>query len=179
MSIKVLYLDDASGARKETFVYQTSEYVTTATASSPIITLPSGKLDPSLLPSAANDKAARIVVDRTAQLDVVTGDLVRAIGTAKVQPADADTAVADATVLGLALNDALVGENVEVQVLGIISDAAYNVFLVNTPLFLDLDGGITDDRPEQPGRKFLTNVGKSLGNGEILIQVDIPIELGV
>lgn len=179
MSIKVLYIDDTTGARKETFVYQTTEYVTTSTASSPVITLPSGKLDPSLIPTSANQKAAKLVVDRTAKLDIVTGDLVRAIGTSEVQPADANSAVADATVLGIALNDALVGESVEVLVLGIISDAAYSIFAANTQLFLDLDGGITDDRPTQPTRKFLTGIGKSLGNGEIMITVDTPIGLGV
>lgn len=179
MTIKVMYINDSTGVRAETYVYQVSEYATTATPNSPLITGPTGTIDPSFIPASVNDKATKLVVDRTAQLVVSEGELVRAIGTSKVQPADANTTASDATVLGLALNDALVGENVSVLVLGIVSDPSYSVFPINSQLFLDLDGAITDDRPTQPSRKFLTEVGKSLGNGEILISIEPPVVLGV
>jgi hypothetical protein len=176
---KFIYIDDISGSEKEQFAYEVSDFVTIATPDSPVKTLPSGTLHPSLIPATPIGAATSLVVSRIAEGDILKGDVVRASDTlGKVQVADSNTLIEDATVMGLATNDALDGETVEVIVLGVITDAIFNVFPVNAALFLDLGGAITDDRPIGPGRKFLTYIGKSLGGGDVLVTVNPPITIG-
>jgi hypothetical protein len=179
MTVKVLYID-VDGITKEEIVYRSSDYTLIAAPNKPVITGSGGTLHPSLLPSTPVGKSASLVLDRTAGEDILKGDLVRATTSEKVLIADPNTtSIQDATVLGIALNDALLDEPIEVLVLGIVTDASFSVFQVNAPLFLDLDGAITDERPLYPDKKFLCYVGKSLGGGDILIDINPPTTLGV
>jgi hypothetical protein len=68
---------------------------------------------------------------------------------------------------------------VDVLILGIITDPIFSVFPVNSTLFLDDLGGITDVTPTQPTKTHLTVIGKSLGGNDILVSVSPPVTLGV
>jgi hypothetical protein len=112
--------------------------------------------------------------------DIIYGEIVTSSDNfGEVVLADANTTAKAATVLGVATQTKNATETIEILVLGVFVDAAYSAFPVNAQLFLDLDGAITDDRPISPSRKYLTNIGKSLGGGEVLINPANPIQLGV
>jgi hypothetical protein len=178
MTVKVLYID-IDGATKEESVYRQSDYTVSASPDKPVLTTGTGTLHPSLIPSTPVGKSASLVLDRVAGEDILKGDLVRASTGNKVIIADPNTSsIQDATVLGIALNGALNNEPVEVLVLGIVNDVDFSVFSVNSPLFLDLDGGITDERPVSPSKKYLCYIGKSLGGGDIFINISNPTTLG-
>lgn len=168
---------DIDGVLKEAEAYIASEFVTTTSPNSPIKTLPSGLIDPSLLPPVSMAKASTLVIDRIAEGAILRGDLVRAFSPGRVTVADPTSNRESAEVLGLALNDAADTENVEVLILGIITDSLFSVFAVNEVLFLDDAGGITNVRPTKPSKNYLVNVGKALGSNEIFVNVQQPITL--
>jgi len=168
---------DVDGILKEAEAFIASEFVTTSAPNSPVLTGPTGTIHPSLLPAVAQAKAASLVIDRIATGTILRGDLVRASTVNHVVVADATGTLEDAYVLGLALNDADDTENVEILLLGVISDPLFSVFAVNSTLFLDEDGGVTDIKPTKPLRNYSTIVGKALGGNEILINVSTPTTL--
>lgn len=177
MTIKFEYTDDSDGRKKEAESYIVSDFVTVATASSPVITLPDGTLDPSLIPPIANAKAVKVTITRKATGTILTGDSVSPTSVNHVGIGDSNTTKSDATILGIALNDATAEEDVEVLVFGVDTDPAFSVFSVNDILFQDEAGGITNIRPSAPSRKYLTIVGKSLGGDDIFINVQPPVTL--
>lgn len=177
MTKKFEYTDN-DGIKKEAETYTVSDFVTTSTPNSPAITLPSGKFDSSLIPAQAQAKAATLVVDRIATGTIFRGDVVRATTANHVSIGDSSLTLSDSTALGVALNNASDNDPVEVLILGIISDSIFNIFSVNSILFLDDAGGITDIKPTKPSRNYITVVGKCLGGGEVLVDIQQPITLG-
>lgn len=168
---------DIDGILKEAETYIVSDYITTSFPSSPIKTLPTGKIDASLLPETTMAKAATLVIDRLASSAMLRGDLVVASSPNHVDVADPTGLITDAQVLGMALNDADSEEAVEVLILGVVTDALFSAFAVNAPLFLDDAGGVTDEKPLYPTKKFLVTIGKALGANQILVNVQSPITL--
>ena len=168
---------DVDGILKEAEAFIASEFVTTSAPNSPVLTGPTGTIHPSLLPAIAQAKAASLVIDRIASGTILRGDLVRASTLNHVTIADSASTVEDAYVLGAALNDADDGEDVEVLILGIISDPIFSVFAVNSTLFLDESGGVTDVRPTKPTKNYSTIIGKSLGGNELLVNIFPPTQL--
>lgn len=167
---------DVDGKIKEAETYIASEFVSVATPNSPVKTLGTGKIDNSFIP--ATGKSATLVVDRIATGSILRGELVRPTTPGHVGVADPALSIDEASVLGIALGDALDTETVEVLILGVISDPIFSVFAVNSILFLDDSGGVTDIKPTKPLKNYLTIVGRALGSNEIFINVSQPVTLG-
>jgi hypothetical protein len=137
----------------------------------PIITGVDGLISPSFLPTVP---ASSLQLVRTAQSAIIAGDAVKAVSSTHVAPADFDSTLSDATVLGIATSSANPGESVTVVVLGIITFPIFNIFPVNSILFLDNDGGVTDVRPVSG---YLTTVGKALGGGSVMVTIGTPTQV--
>lgn len=168
MPKKFVFIND-DNQKTEGFAYEVSEYVTTATPDSPVVTGPDGTLDQSLIPSAA--AATKLKITRIANEDILAGEVVRAQSGTHVSLATGDDTFQSAQVLGIAENSALTGETVDIILLGVITNAAYSIFAINSPLFLDVDGGITDTKRTDG---FHVIIGKALGSNDILIQPSNP-----
>lgn len=172
---KFLYTDDVTSRTTEGMGYLASEFTVIAAPNSPVMTGSNGLLDPSIIPAQSQSQATKLVISRIAKGDIVRGDAVRSYTLNTVTLADPTTNRNSASVLGVALNNAGDGVSVEVLILGIISDSIFSVFSVNTSLYLDVQGGITDERRISG---YLTPIGKCLGGGEVLVNVLEPITLG-
>lgn len=169
---------DIDGILKEAEAFIASEFISTSSgvvdAGKPVITNASGVIDPSLVSSTAQ-KAATLVIDRLAHEDILRGDVLYAVAESKVAIASYNDVDPDkAFVLGVALNDALPGEPVEVLLAGVISDALFGGFSVQDKLFLEEDGAITNVKTSTR----VAVIGKALGNNEILIDIEPLIILG-
>ncbi len=79
----------------------------------------------------------------------------------------------EAQVIGVSLNTAILGGNVDVQLFGVLNDPSF-LFSANALLFLGSSGSITTT---VPGSGFLTRVGYGLGTGAIFIDREKPIVL--
>jgi hypothetical protein len=136
---------------------------------------PQGPIGPQGPAGPPSTQASQLIVQRTAYEDILKGDCIVAHTTlGQVKLGTNDTTTSDASVLGVAMDDYLTGALVDVLLLGVISDAIFAVFPVNTHLFLDTSGGITDIKPTTG---YLTYIGKSLGGGEILVNPSAPLQL--
>jgi len=170
---------DTDGRLKEAEAFIASEFVTTSAPNSPVMTTASGTIHPSLIPPVSQAKASTLVITRVATGSILRGDLVRATSSNHVGVADPTSTLASANVLGMAQNDALDGEDVEILILGILSDPIFSVFATNTILFLDDLGGLTDVKPTKPSKNYLVIVGKALGGNEVFVNISTPVALGV
>lgn len=170
---------DIDGIIKEAEAFIASEFVTTATPNSPVMTGPSGVIDASLLPAVAQAKASKITINRTASEPILRGDIVRATTANHVGLADPTIDLDNALVLGVAQNDADVGDTVEVLLLGVMTDLLFGVFSPQSILFLDDAGGVTDVKPLAPAKKYLVIIGKALGGNDILVSISTPTAIGV
>lgn len=74
---------------------------------------------------------------------------------------------AESTVLGVAKTAGLIGEEIDIITEGELEDGLFN-FPVNAPLFLGLNGSITDVPPSSGHHK---PIGFSMGVGKIYIGV--------
>ena len=166
---KFLYLNNTN-KKTEANAFEVSDFISSysPTPNKPILTGVDGLISSSLLPTVP---ASSLQLVRTASSAIVAGDVVRATSSTHVTPANYDTTLSDATALGIATSSASSGQSVTVVVLGVITYPMFNIFPVNTILFLDEDGGITDTRPLLG---HLTKVGKSLGAGSIMVTIDTP-----
>lgn len=176
---KFKYTDITTNRQAEASAYEVSDFTIIASPSKPVITQADGTLHPSLLPPVAVGKAATVVITRKANEEILRGQLVRASSPNYVEIADPTMDLDSANVLGIALTDVVQHDDVEIQILGIMTDALFNIFGPNDPLFLDEDGGITNVKPTVPGKNYLTDIGKSLGGGDILVLIQKPVALGV
>ncbi len=99
--------------------------------------------------------------------------LVKLDNPTDVSLATSDSTCPDATVLGVSRTAANATENVEIVTSGKLYDSSFN-FPVNSPLFLGINGIITDVAPTTG---FLTQIGTSGGPGLINININDPVEL--
>lgn len=83
------------------------------------------------------------------------------------------TTFMDAKVVGIALDSAAIGVSVRVLAFGILEDPFFT-FPLNEPIFLKSNGDISNIE-ETAG--FSTQIGHSLGNGAIFVNIREPIEL--
>lgn len=172
---KFLYKDNFNRTT-EANNFEPSDFIDTysPTFGLPVKTNSSGIIDPSLIPAVGS--AASLQVSRVASEDIVRGDCLYSVSSTHVGLATYNTTFARALVVGIAGNDALAGETVNVILLGVITDPIFSVFSVNTPLYLDEDGTMADTKPASG---FLTPVAKALGSNSILVAIAYPTQLGV
>lgn len=166
---------NTDNVKTEESVYTVDEFASTGPqADSPVVTQGDGKISPTLLPdSSASESAKLLKISRVATTDVSALELVKADSATHSSVATSDSTFEDAQVLGLALTGATAGNSFEILLLGASSDGSF-AFSLNAPLYLGIDGAITSTSPTS-GHRVL--IGKSLGVGQIFIEVTEPIIL--
>ena len=121
------------------------------------------------------DDANRIEVTRKVDGVAVTKyDPVALITATEVIPSNVDT-LNNATVFGLALEDAAIGQDVRILIFGIVSDSFFT-FPLNDPLFNSVSGAISATATTIVG-EFFCQIGKSNGLGSILVDPSKPTEV--
>lgn len=131
-----------------------------------------GLVGPPGISGGVADFAGALKVTRTASVAITLGDAVYAISSTHVGLADASNTVTEAMVFGFALNNASPGADVDVLILGVLEDPIFSIFTVNSPLFLDEAGGITD---VQRTTGYHVVIGKALGGNQIFVSIKDPV----
>jgi hypothetical protein len=98
--------------------------------------------------------------------------LVSAINLTEIKVSEPDT-FENSKVIGIAIEGGTTGEKKKILEFGELADAFFT-FALNVPLFLGLNGVVTD-APQSVG--FNVTIGHSLGSGAIFIDIQEPIEL--
>lgn len=130
-----------------------------------------GNLDKQQESTTIIDSATKLKIQRTALVNIGAGEVLKAHSATVATLATADNTQQDAQVLGIAESTVLAGATVDIILLGVVTDAAFSIFSINSPLFLDVDGGITDVKRTSG---YHVVIGKSLGNNDILFQPSNP-----
>jgi len=121
------------------------------------------------------DSSTYLIIQRVAAEPIVRTDVLAYNNIGQVKLANNNTTPDDAFVVGMALNSVNTGEIVDVLIMGIINDPAFNVFPLNSTIFLDTSGATTDTKPTSPAASSTTVVGRSYGNGEVFINPLRPV----
>ena len=124
--------------------------------------------------TAINDSATKLKITRLASEEIFTDDVVKAFSSTHCAVSNANTNADNATVLGIAENDAAIGEDVDIVLLGVISSTSFSVFSLNDPLFLDLDGTITNTKRTSG---YHVVIGDSLGGNDIMFRPEKPVTI--
>lgn len=122
-----------------------------------------------------SDVALSLEITRVASEDLDIGDTVYAVNSTNVGIGDIDT-YEKASVIGIATNTALTGENVTVKLLGVFTDPQYAAIPNGVPVFQDTNGKLTTAATTIVG-EFWTRIGDSLGGGSILVKPEEPTEV--
>lgn len=117
------------------------------------------------------DAATKLKIQRIANEDILAGEVLRAVSSTAVGLATGDSTKEQAQVIGIAENNALATETVDVILLGVVTDADFAIFSVNDQLFLDVDGAITNVKRTSG---FHVPVGVALGGSDILFERTQP-----
>lgn len=125
--------------------------------------------------SGSGGSSSGLIVPKYASEQIFKTDIVAMSGSTTVKVAHNNTNFDDSFALGMALNDASIGDPVNVMIMGQYSDLSFSAFPLNSTIFLDTDGGMTDVKPTRPLSGSVTILGRSFGNGDIYINVTRPI----
>jgi len=120
------------------------------------------------------DSATKLKIIRIASEAILSQDVLRAFSPTHCALATGDSSVDQAIVLGIADNDAAIGENVDIILLGVVTSTDFSIFTLNAPLFLDIDGGITDTKRTSG---YHAVIGDSLGGNDIMFRPEKPIKI--
>lgn len=116
--------------------------------------------------------AQRLTITRTAGESISALKLVRNVSGDLVITASSDVS-SNSVILGMALNSASPGGDVEILTFGVHRDPLF-AFDINAALFLGPGGDITE---EIPNIGINLRVGHSLGNSQIMLNITEPIQL--
>jgi len=118
-----------------------------------------------------------IVLDDNIESDFADGNISAVKAVYKtlngVALAQNNVSLSEATVIGLTRTGALTGNKIKYQIIGKYVDSSLN-FTLNAPLYLDVNGNITETAPISGYR---VQIGTSNGLGEIQISIQDPITL--
>lgn len=134
-----------------------------------------GELNPTSTQQSSGpaESAVKLKASYVASQEISALKVIRLINETSCALCDVNS-YEEARATGVALNAAIAGGLVEVQTFGILEDASFT-FPLYAPLFINPFGVITD----QSNQTFLTQIGHSLGNGAIFINVKEPIQQGI
>jgi hypothetical protein len=123
------------------------------------------------------DSSTYLIINRIASENILKTEVLSYTPIGQMKLANNNTTADDAFVVGVAMNNALAGQSVDVLLMGIINDPIFNVFPLNATIYLDINGGSTDIKPTLPGASSWTIVGRSYGNGEVFVNPSRPVFL--
>jgi len=128
------------------------------------------------LPSSGGGGSSdKLLITRNVSEDVSALRLVIADDSSNVSLANNNSTYENSQVLGIATSGATTGNPITIVTNGVVNDISFT-FLVNVPLFLGVNGSITDVAPT--GSVNRTIIGKGQGAGQIYIEIGEPIILG-
>lgn len=125
------------------------------------------KLD-NIVNALGDGATIKVATENISAIKVVTLD-----NPTDVSLATHDGTCPEATAFGVSRTSASTGGNLEIVTSGKLYDSSFN-FPVNAPLFVGVNGSITDIAPTTG---YLTQIGTSGGPGFITININPPIEL--
>jgi len=94
----------------------------------------------------------------------------------RVRHADPTDSADAYRIIGVSLNAAVVDAQVQIQQLGLISYAGW-AFISGNPVFVDLDGVLTQLPTEAPMYAFALQIGGATGTNRMFINMGPPIFL--
>ncbi len=128
-----------------------------------------------LLPSNISaESAAKLKIKKIASEVIALFELIKLDSNTHASKADI-TSYTNAKVIGIAIESAIIGQEFEIQLFGVVEDPSF-LFTLGEPLFLQSLSGIGETAPSASGQ-FITNVGQSLGAGGIFIDIIDPVEI--
>lgn len=119
--------------------------------------------------------AERLSKTFTAGEGITQNNFIRLSSASEVFKATNNSTYEEAQVVGIALSDAAVTEQVEVLLFGILEDPSFN-FSINNPFFLGVNGAAIQNPPTATG-EFVVEIGQSLGVGAIFLDISRPQEI--
>lgn len=115
--------------------------------------------------------------------EYTAGETISALKAVYVKVSDGQAYVAksngtdpEALVVGLALNAATVGTQVDVILMGVLQDASWS-WAANELLFLTPTGSITNIPPSLPTDTYHVELAKALTSNKIMVNIESPITL--
>lgn len=126
------------------------------------------------IPPAPSDQSKRLIDTYTAGETLSALKLVVDNGGKTAFLGEKNSTYEEATVIGVTLTAATLGNQVEVLLFGLLEDASFT-FPNNVPLFLTAGGTITDSAPV--AGEFFVRIGRSQGTGAIFVDIEEPTEL--
>ena len=89
---------------------------------------------------------------------------------------DANTNFQEASAIGVAITSATTGNEVRYLIDGSLYDSSFS-FTDGEPVFLALNGGLTQTNPDTLGYKYRVLIGVANGSNGLFINIQEPIEL--
>ncbi len=121
------------------------------------------------------ESSKKLQIFKIASEDLVVGDVVSMDGNSSCSKCS-NTTEENSSVIGICVSNALQGENVEILISGIFEDAKYSSIPFGVSVFQTSNGSLSVDATDILGR-FFTRVGKSYGDGLILVRPEEPVEV--
>lgn len=117
----------------------------------------------------------KVEIEKIANEDLVIGDPVKMDDDNSCSKPNVNSE-ANASVVGLCTSTALTGSIVKIQISGVFTNSIYNSLPFNSPVFQTSGGGLGINPTSIVG-EFWCRVGKSYGNGSVLIRPEEPVEV--
>lgn len=117
----------------------------------------------------------KLQIEKIASIDIPVGCLIKMDDKDNCSPAGVSNE-ASASVVGICTDSVLAGELTTILLLGVFEDASLVSIPFGASLFQDNQGNITQNATSIVG-EFYTRVGKSFGNGIVLIKPEEPVEV--
>ena len=89
---------------------------------------------------------------------------------------DADTDFQEASIVGITLTAGTAGNEIRYQLIGPLYDSSFS-FIDGEPVFLDLNGNLTQTDPASLGYRYRVLIGFATGANGININIREPIEI--
>jgi hypothetical protein len=117
----------------------------------------------------------RLEIVKVANEDLLIGDIVKMDNNLSCSKSGVDTR-GNASVVGVCVTSANSGSTVTIQIMGIFENSVYASIPYGKAIYQTNDGKLTVNATSIVG-EFYTRVGKSYGNGVILIKPEEPVEV--
>lgn len=121
------------------------------------------------------DASLKVEIEKTANEDLIIGDVVKMDSDTHCSKTNITSNEA-ASAIGICTSNALTGNIVKIQIAGVFVNSRYSSIPYNSPVFQDALGDLTINATSIIG-EFWCRVGKSFGNGAILIRPEEPVEV--
>ena len=138
------------------------------------INISNNKLACTNQPVVSTEYSAALKIVKKATSPIVAGRAVKPDSDTHVSHAFNNGVVEDAFAIGVAENSASIGQDVTILLLGVLFSTDFLSFNYSDIIILGTDGHIVTS---STGYNFVTNIGRCLGSGSVLININPPTEV--